>query len=178
MALTTVPKLKYLVFMGGAMFKAPEVVERVYSAAKIDCTSLHFIGNRWSMYIFIVFVKTSYTLDPWIRNRRSIASSLTVDFVWSDAVFGHRIQFRGSLSPLKMIARVCVFATCGGITIRRASLQSFVQVRRTSWRRMASSYWGSLSIRISSDTREATPFPGSVSSRASAFALFVGDRRR
>lgn len=46
MALTTVPKLKYLVFMGGAMFKAPEVVERVYSAAKIDCTSLHFIGNR------------------------------------------------------------------------------------------------------------------------------------
>ncbi|CAD5181214.1 uncharacterized protein LOC135617901 isoform X1 [Musa acuminata AAA Group] len=46
LALTTVPKLKYLVFMGGAMFKAPEVVERVYSAAKIDCTSLHFIGEK------------------------------------------------------------------------------------------------------------------------------------
>ncbi|CAL9111091.1 unnamed protein product [Musa textilis] len=46
LALTTVPKVKYLVIMGGAMFKAPEVVERVYSAAKIDCTSLHFIGEK------------------------------------------------------------------------------------------------------------------------------------
>ncbi|RWW86953.1 hypothetical protein BHE74_00004236 [Ensete ventricosum] len=46
LALTTVPKVKHLVIMGGAMFKAPEVVERVYSSAKIDCSSLHFIGEK------------------------------------------------------------------------------------------------------------------------------------
>ncbi|KAG6474426.1 esterase CBG03338-like [Zingiber officinale] len=45
LALTTVPKVRWLVIMGGAMFKAPEVAERVYPS-KIDCASLHFIGEK------------------------------------------------------------------------------------------------------------------------------------
>ncbi|RZS10783.1 hypothetical protein BHM03_00042058 [Ensete ventricosum] len=42
-ALTTVPKVKYLIIIGGAMFQSQAVAERAYAAA-IDCTSLHFLG--------------------------------------------------------------------------------------------------------------------------------------
>lgn len=37
------PKIKYLVIIGGAEFQSPGVAEKAY-AAKIKCPSLHFIG--------------------------------------------------------------------------------------------------------------------------------------
>lgn len=43
-ALTKVPKIKYLVIIGGAKFQSPAVAEKAY-AAKIKCPSLHFIGE-------------------------------------------------------------------------------------------------------------------------------------
>ncbi|XP_073010260.1 uncharacterized protein [Typha latifolia] len=44
MALTRVPKVKYLVIIGGAKFRSPELAEKAY-ATKIDCPSLHFLGE-------------------------------------------------------------------------------------------------------------------------------------
>ncbi|CAL9059615.1 unnamed protein product [Musa banksii] len=43
-ALTRVPKVKYLIIIGGAKFRSQPVAERAYAAA-IDCTSLHFLGD-------------------------------------------------------------------------------------------------------------------------------------
>ncbi|KAJ8479986.1 hypothetical protein OPV22_023713 [Ensete ventricosum] len=43
-ALTRVPKVKYLIIIGGAKFQSQAVAERAYAAA-IDCTSLHFLGD-------------------------------------------------------------------------------------------------------------------------------------
>ncbi|XP_078441359.1 dihydrofolate reductase-like [Wolffia australiana] len=44
LALKRVPKLKFVVIIGGAKFKAPEVAEMAYSK-KICCPSLHFLGE-------------------------------------------------------------------------------------------------------------------------------------
>ncbi|WJX57975.1 hypothetical protein P8452_43477 [Trifolium repens] len=44
-ALRKVPKVKFLIIIGGAKFKAPSVVEKAYSST-IDCPSLHFIGEN------------------------------------------------------------------------------------------------------------------------------------
>ncbi|CAJ2652379.1 dihydrofolate reductase-like [Trifolium pratense] len=44
-ALTKVPKVKFLVIIGGAKFKAPSIVEKAYSST-IGCPSLHFIGEN------------------------------------------------------------------------------------------------------------------------------------
>ncbi|GLT74432.1 hypothetical protein SLA2020_462320 [Shorea laevis] len=43
-ALTKVPKIKYLIIIGGAKFKAPAVAEKAYSSP-IKCPSLHFLGE-------------------------------------------------------------------------------------------------------------------------------------
>ncbi|XP_038716311.1 dihydrofolate reductase-like isoform X2 [Tripterygium wilfordii] len=45
LALTKVPKIKYLIIIGGAMFKSPIVAEQAYSAP-IQCPSLHFLGDQ------------------------------------------------------------------------------------------------------------------------------------
>lgn len=43
-ALTKVPKIKFLIIVGGAMFRAPSVAENAYSSP-IRCPSLHFLGE-------------------------------------------------------------------------------------------------------------------------------------
>ncbi|KAI9106603.1 hypothetical protein K1719_022131 [Acacia pycnantha] len=43
-ALTKVPKVKFLIIIGGAKFKAPQVAEKAYSSP-ISCPSLHFLGE-------------------------------------------------------------------------------------------------------------------------------------
>nr|CAB3487207.1 unnamed protein product [Digitaria exilis] len=45
MALTRVPKIKYLIIIGGAKFLSPTMAEKAY-ANKIACPSLHFIGDN------------------------------------------------------------------------------------------------------------------------------------
>lgn len=44
-ALTRVPKIKYLIIIGGAKFRSPTVADKAY-ANKIACPSLHFIGDH------------------------------------------------------------------------------------------------------------------------------------
>ena len=44
LALTRVPKIKYLIIIGGAKFLSPALAEKAY-ASKIACPSLHFIGT-------------------------------------------------------------------------------------------------------------------------------------
>jgi hypothetical protein len=44
LALTRVPKIKYLIIIDGAKFRSPTVAEKAY-ANKVACTSLHFIGT-------------------------------------------------------------------------------------------------------------------------------------
>ena len=44
-ALTKVPKVKFLIIIGGAKFRAPSVVEKAYSS-QIGCHSLHFLGEH------------------------------------------------------------------------------------------------------------------------------------
>ncbi|XP_058747769.1 uncharacterized protein LOC131620653 [Vicia villosa] len=44
-ALRKVPKVKFLMIIGGAKFLEPSVVEKAYSS-KISCPSLHFIGEN------------------------------------------------------------------------------------------------------------------------------------
>ncbi|KAK1554430.1 hypothetical protein Q3G72_012045 [Acer saccharum] len=44
-ALTKVPKIKFLVIIGGAQFKSPTVAEKAYSSP-IQCPSLHFLGDK------------------------------------------------------------------------------------------------------------------------------------
>ncbi|KAJ4954234.1 hypothetical protein NE237_011017 [Protea cynaroides] len=42
--LKKVPKIKFLIIIGGAMFRAASVAEKAYSSP-IDCPSLHFLGE-------------------------------------------------------------------------------------------------------------------------------------
>uniref|UniRef100_A0A7N0UN22 Serine hydrolase domain-containing protein n=1 Tax=Kalanchoe fedtschenkoi TaxID=63787 RepID=A0A7N0UN22_KALFE len=44
-ALTKVPKIKFIMIIGGAKFQSPAVAEPAYSDP-IDCPSLHFIGEN------------------------------------------------------------------------------------------------------------------------------------
>ncbi|KAJ8771593.1 hypothetical protein K2173_026770 [Erythroxylum novogranatense] len=43
-ALTKVPRIKFLIIIGGAMFKSSSVAEKAY-ASPIQCKSLHFLGE-------------------------------------------------------------------------------------------------------------------------------------
>ncbi|KAK7385358.1 hypothetical protein VNO78_31074 [Psophocarpus tetragonolobus] len=43
-ALTKVPKVKFLIIVGGAKFRSPSVVDKAYSSP-ISCRSLHFLGE-------------------------------------------------------------------------------------------------------------------------------------
>ncbi|KXG26427.1 esterase AGAP003155 [Sorghum bicolor] len=45
LALTRVPKIKYLIIIGGGKFQSPTVAEKAY-ANKVACPSLHFIGDN------------------------------------------------------------------------------------------------------------------------------------
>lgn len=53
LALTRVPKIKYLIIIGGAKFQSPTVAEKAY-ANKVACPSLHFIGTlrQWHCVSF------------------------------------------------------------------------------------------------------------------------------
>ncbi|CAK7347216.1 unnamed protein product [Dovyalis caffra] len=44
MALTKVPKIKFLIIIGGAMFKSPSLAEKAYGSP-VECASLHFLGE-------------------------------------------------------------------------------------------------------------------------------------
>lgn len=44
-ALTKVPKIKFLIVIGGAKLKSPTVAEKAYSSP-IQCPSLHFLGEK------------------------------------------------------------------------------------------------------------------------------------
>lgn len=44
-ALSKVPKIKFIMIIGGAKFQVPDVAEKAYSDP-IECPSLHFIGER------------------------------------------------------------------------------------------------------------------------------------
>lgn len=44
LALKKVPKIKFLLIIGGAKFKSPSVAEKAY-ASPIECPSLHFLGE-------------------------------------------------------------------------------------------------------------------------------------
>ena len=44
-ALSKVPKVKFIIIIGGAKFRAPSVAENAYSST-IQCPSLHFIGEN------------------------------------------------------------------------------------------------------------------------------------
>lgn len=46
-ALTKVPKIKFLIIIGGAKFKATSVAEKAYGSP-IQCPSLHFLGIYFS----------------------------------------------------------------------------------------------------------------------------------
>ncbi|KAK3144636.1 hypothetical protein QOZ80_4AG0315760 [Eleusine coracana subsp. coracana] len=45
LALTRVPKIKYLIIIGGAKFLSPTMADKAY-AKKITCPSVHFIGDH------------------------------------------------------------------------------------------------------------------------------------
>ncbi|KAF8404675.1 hypothetical protein HHK36_009563 [Tetracentron sinense] len=45
LALTKVPKIKFLIIIGGGMLKSPILAENAYSSP-IDCPSLHFLGEK------------------------------------------------------------------------------------------------------------------------------------
>lgn len=51
-ALTKVPKVKFLIIIGGAKFRAPSVVDKAY-ASPISCPSLHFLGNFLFLFDFL-----------------------------------------------------------------------------------------------------------------------------
>lgn len=53
-ALTKVPKIKFLIIIGGAKFKSPAVADDAY-ASPIQCPSLHFLGN----FYFFLFGQSS-----------------------------------------------------------------------------------------------------------------------
>ncbi|KAF5746780.1 hypothetical protein HS088_TW06G00955 [Tripterygium wilfordii] len=44
-ALKKVPKIKFLIIIGGAKFKSPTVAEQAYSAP-IQCPTLHFLDEK------------------------------------------------------------------------------------------------------------------------------------
>ncbi|ERN02923.1 esterase OVCA2 [Amborella trichopoda] len=45
LALTEVPKIKFVIIIGGAKFRCPNVAEKAYSSP-ITCPSLHFLGEH------------------------------------------------------------------------------------------------------------------------------------
>ncbi|KAI3912660.1 hypothetical protein MKX01_009630 [Papaver californicum] len=46
LALTKVPKIKFLIIIGGAMFRSPAIAENAYSpSSPVQCPSLHFLGE-------------------------------------------------------------------------------------------------------------------------------------
>ena len=65
-ALTMVPKIKFLVIIsgdkfGGAKFGMPKLASNAFSSP-IDCPSLHFIGNQqnFEIYIYIYVYVRNY----------------------------------------------------------------------------------------------------------------------
>lgn len=47
-ALTKVPKIRFLIIIGGAKFKNQSVAEKAY-ASPIPCRSLHFLGILYTL---------------------------------------------------------------------------------------------------------------------------------
>lgn len=50
MALTKVPKIKFLIIIGGAKLKSPSLAEKAYSST-IQCQSVHFLGISLSSFV-------------------------------------------------------------------------------------------------------------------------------
>ncbi|KAI3833500.1 hypothetical protein MKW98_024499 [Papaver atlanticum] len=47
LALTKVPKIKFVIIIGGAMFQSPAIADKAYSpSSPVQCPSLHFIGEK------------------------------------------------------------------------------------------------------------------------------------
>lgn len=70
-ALTKVPKIKFLVIIGGAMFKAPSIAEKAY-ASPIQCQSLHFLGILISYLMMVVNLiqSLSHVHNIWLQERQ------------------------------------------------------------------------------------------------------------
>ncbi|URE49577.1 Bet1-like protein [Musa troglodytarum] len=86
-ALTRVPKVKYLIIIGGAKFQSQAVAERAY-AAPIDCTSLHFLGD----------------MDFLRKHGEALLESFVKPYVIRHPK-GHtvpRLEANGSFSPMPM----------------------------------------------------------------------------
>ncbi|KAG8064747.1 hypothetical protein GUJ93_ZPchr0004g38932 [Zizania palustris] len=64
LALTKVPKIKYLIIIGGAKFLSPTVAEKAY-ANKIKCPSVHFLGDNDFLKTYGEKLVESY-VDPFI----------------------------------------------------------------------------------------------------------------
>ena len=58
MALTKVPKIKFLIIISGAKFKNEALAEKAFSEA-VSCPSLHFLGKSLASVGFSV--STPYT---------------------------------------------------------------------------------------------------------------------
>lgn len=61
-ALTKVPKIKYLIIIGGAQFKNESVAEKAYSSS-ITCPSVHFLGEQDYLKKYGIELLESY-VDP------------------------------------------------------------------------------------------------------------------
>ncbi|KAJ9673956.1 hypothetical protein PVL29_023483 [Vitis rotundifolia] len=53
LALTKVPKIKFLIIISGAKLKSPSVAEKAYSST-IQCQSIHFLGSSLSSSVCMV----------------------------------------------------------------------------------------------------------------------------
>jgi hypothetical protein len=60
-ALAKVPKIKFLIIIGGAKLKAESVAEKAYSSP-IQCASLHFLGTSCSSVYIVLYVLSFFDL--------------------------------------------------------------------------------------------------------------------
>lgn len=65
-ALTKVPKIKFLIIVGGAKFREPSVAEKAYSSP-IQCPSLHFLGETDFLKQYGIELLDSF-VDPLVIN--------------------------------------------------------------------------------------------------------------
>lgn len=67
-ALTKVPKVKFVVIVGGAKFRSPSVVDKAYSSP-ISCPSLHFLGTPLATFYHYFLEKNILaSTHSWLNN--------------------------------------------------------------------------------------------------------------
>ncbi|KAJ0024847.1 hypothetical protein Pint_08423 [Pistacia integerrima] len=65
--LTKVPKIKFLIIIGGAKFKSQSVAEIAY-ASPIQCPNLHFLGiTFFSIFLFLILFESIYLITTLIQ---------------------------------------------------------------------------------------------------------------